>query len=309
MPGLVSSALGAGYNAGDLWGGVISVVLGGVLVFVGLRWQRSGQRRATSPPTVVGYPVPVASAPPMSTAAPAPSTPWPSASAPEDFFGSSTTISSAAPSVMPVSRPGMYSTSSAALAATTSTTGRGDRSIGALIVTTLGVLFLLGGLVRGVPAGLDALTGHHVALPQAVGPLHLLPASGQVQKMLDDMQSSIPSDAGVSHVQAGYYALGDNPSPAVVAIVAEIDNRVDVAQTFAEFEQSGTAATAGFSLTQVSTSGLPGRMDCGTVRSRAATLGACIWVDDDTLGIVLTAPSVGTDAAPTATQLRMAAES
>jgi hypothetical protein len=299
-----SAGLATAYETGRLVGQVVGLLLGVALVAAGVRAGRGG--RTAAPPIAGGYPPQLPS--PTPTVAP------PMGDDPGDFFGTATTVTSATASTPPgwapppasvPQRPGAYPLSNAVTPRTQ--TPRAGSNIRALVLCTLGLLFVIGSLVQVAQNLFD--NRHSVTLPATADTLSLLPTTPQMQQALDNAKASFPADAGVSNVQAGYYSEKGTIQPAAALVVGDTRGNLDPDSFFAGFRDSLASSGTAITLTPADTQGMGGRMECGTVTVALGKVGVCAWIDNGTMGVVITTPNETNTPAAVTTILRRSAES
>ncbi len=180
--------------------------------------------------------------------------------------------------------------------------------MGALVLCTVGLLFVLGGLGQLAQTVLG-LNRHTVTLPATAEAFHLISPTAQMQQALNNAKTSFPANAGVTNVQAGYYADGPGAQPAAALIVGDTTGNPDTDSFFSGFREGAASSGTPVTLAPADTQGMDGRMECGTIALSQGRVGVCAWIDHGTMGVVITTPIETNAPAVVANMLRRSAES
>jgi hypothetical protein len=182
-------------------------------------------------------------------------------------------------------------------------------SMAPVMLIALGCVLSVFGVIRTVPIALDFIDHRSVVVPAAAGTLALIEPPANTKAAMDAMKAGVGGDSGISNLEAGVYARKPGGQPSVVLIVGEVVGNPG-GDSFWRGLAAGVAGSGGTArLMPAATSGQPGEMRCGTVSSQQIALQTCIWVDGDTLGVVMALPGEAAPIIKTTKQLRNAAVS
>jgi hypothetical protein len=275
------TAFTTGYEIGRLWIGIVAIVAGAVAIGFGIWLVRRGRRPAADVMAPDDAPGPDA---PVDAAAP---------DAPVDAAGPDAPVDAAAwapPSeVLP-----------------TAPAGSSGRRAGGIALLVGGVVLMAAGLFRTIPTLSDDLSHHTVTLPQTAGSLTKVEPSAQMQQLLSSVPNQLGSFGEISNVQAGAYAESGSTDPVAYLIVAEIAGAPNPDEYFKGAASAFEQSNSGITLKEVDTAGMPGQMRCADLPT---SVGICLWLDSDTLGVVIRAPGASQSSTDISNTLRAAAES
>ncbi len=238
-----------------------------------------------APQAVGGPSLPVQPGQPVASASSGSAPDWPNAD--ENFFGSTTVLPStsvAPPLGPPAANPGSFTrwtppSEPARRAAPASPNGRGV--VGSVALIVVGTLITFVGLVAFVPDAADAMSSHTVSLPSQTAHLVQIPLPAAAQQAAEQIKAELPA-MQVSNVQFGLYAKPGTQTPEAVAVVAQVAGTPNIG---AEFDDATNGLPA--SMVKVSDAGMPGQMRCGTLPAGTRAVNSCVWLDDDTVGILV----------------------
>jgi hypothetical protein len=183
--------------------------------------------------------------------------------------------------------------------------GDSGRRTWGIVLLVVGVLLLAGGLLRTIPTVSDDLSRHTVVLPETAGSLTKVQASDQMQQLLESVPNQLSSFGEITRVQAGAYAESGSDQPAAYLIVADIAGSPNPDEYFKGAASAFEQNNSGISLNEADTAGMPGQMRCAELPT---SVGICMWLDSDTLGVVIRGPGASQSSADVANTLRAAAE-
>jgi hypothetical protein len=274
------TAFTIGYELGRLWAGLLLLIAGGVAVGFGIWLVR--RRREPVAPVEATQPVDAtvsidATTPPEAT--PDDATAW------------------APPTEMVDAEPAPPHAEPAG--------GSGRRTWG-VVLLVVGVLLFAAGLFRTIPTVSDDLSRHSVALPETAGSLTKVQPSAQMQQLLQSVPNQLSSFGEITNVQAGAYAESGNGQPVAYLIVADIAGAPNPDQYFQGAASAFEQTSSGSTLKAADTAGMPGQMRCADLPN---SVGMCLWLDSDTLGVVIRGPGASQSSVDVANTLRAAAES
>jgi hypothetical protein len=278
----VLTAYTTGYEFGRLWAGILLLVAGGVAVGFGI-WLVRRRRQPTVPPSVVAPLDARAAATEDAATTAAETTEDPSTWAPP------TEVLETAPSVLE----------------TAPSTGGSGRRTGGIVLLVVGVVLVALGLLRTVPTLRDDLSRHTVTLPATAGTLQQVQPSAQMQQLLENVPNQLSSFGEITNVQAGAYAESGSTDPVAYLIVADVAGAPDPDEYFKGAASAFEQSNSGLALKEADTAGLPGQMRCAELPT---SVGMCLWLDSDTLGVVIRGPGASQSAVDVANTLRAAAE-
>ena len=182
-------------------------------------------------------------------------------------------------------------------------------SIAPVMLIALGCVLTAFGAIRTAPIALDILDHRSVAVPTAAGALALIEPPANTKAAMDALKAGVGDDSGISNLEAGVYARKPGGQPSVVLIVGDVAGNPG-GDSFWRGLAAGVAGSGGTAtLMPAATSGQPGELRCGTVSSQQIALQTCIWVDGDTLGVVMALPGEAAPIIKTTKLLRNAAVS
>ena len=271
----VLTAYTTGYEFGRLWAGILLLVAGGVAVGFGIWLVRRRRQPAVLPSEVAPLDAPAAAAEDTPTIA-VETTEDPSTWAPP------TEVLETAPS-----------------------TGGSGRRTGGIVLLVVGVVLVAVGLLRTVPTLRDDLSRHTVTLPATAGTLQKVQPSAQMQQLLENVPDQLSNFGEITNVQAGAYAESGGTDPVAYLIVADVAGAPNPDEYFKGAASAFEQSNSGLALKEVDTAGLPGQMRCAELPT---SVGMCLWLDSDTLGVVIRGPGASQTAVDVANTLRAAAE-
>jgi hypothetical protein len=266
----MSTAYTTGYEFARLWVGVLGVAIGLVAIGFGV-WLLLRRRVPASPPVPVTGASPDPDLPPATVSVPMP-------------FGPATPADPLAPP-----------------------TRMGSRAA-PIALLVVGALLTVAGLARTIPAVADDLTHHTVTLPETAGTLKRIQPTAPVQNAMNSMKSALGPELSITNVQTGVYAESGSGQPAAILLVAEIAGNPNPDDFYRGVAQGASQSGTALSLMPADTAGMPGDMRCSDVPVTGGTVGVCLWLDSDTVGMVFKVPGESQGSADVANTLRAAAE-
>lgn len=292
MSGIIASAFANGYEMGRLAFGLLLLAGGVVLVIVGFSKGRR-DRTAAAAPTIGNSGMQWAPSESVDffATAPAGARGLAGASAAPSSHWSQTVAPTWSPP--PTSHRATPSSSS---------------SMMPVVMILLGCLTMAFGAIRTAPIVLDIADHNTVSLPTSAGPYKKIEPPAGVQSSMDSLMAGMSHDSVVSGLEMGAYRRGTAGRASALLIVGEIAGNPNGEEFWKGLQSGVTGAGGTATLTPTTTAGMAGEMRCGTLTSTNASVPTCIWVDSDTLGIIMAVPGSTTSVVKTSNTLRAAAE-